>query len=32
LDGQELIADALNGFDEFYEIYFKSQYGETDDE
>jgi hypothetical protein len=32
LDGQELIADALNGFDEFYEIYFKSQNGETDDE
>ena len=32
LDGQELIADALNGFDEFYEIYFKSHNGETDDE
>ena len=32
LDGHELIADALNGFDEFYEIYFKSQNGETDDE
>lgn len=32
LDGQELIADALNGFDEFYEIYFKSQNEETDDE
>ena len=32
LDGQELIADAMNGFDEFYEIYFKSQNEETDDE
>lgn len=31
-NGRELIADPLNGFDQFYDVYFKSLNGDTDDE